>query len=118
MALVGKLNKLNKNNIFRFDFDDAYFIVNDEILIDSRKEGHAIVVLVGYANEYARHNYGSTIYKNALFVPHENFSGIGVFNKNTVKEKIYNYIKKQPEFKLLKDHLSDYSGPYDFEKNI
>lgn len=116
MALVGKLSKFNKNNIFRFDFENAYFMIKDEILIDSRKEGHAVVVIAGYADEYSRHNYGSIIYKRAIFIPYESFSNISVFSKDTLKKKAYGYLKTQSGFDCLKDHLSEYTGSRDFTK--
>jgi hypothetical protein len=112
MALQGKLSKNNVSNSYRTDFEKAYFRV-DDVLVDlsnSRVRAH----LRGYAEEYARHNKATGVYKKVVYIPLKEFGKV-LCTKEKILEVVYAYLKKLDEFKHLKDHKKEYKGAKDFE---
>jgi hypothetical protein len=112
MALQGKLNKENKSNSYKTTFEKAYFRA-DDVFIDlsnNRVRAH----IRGYAEEYARHNNATGVYKKVVYVPLKNFEKV-LCTKGNILEVVYTYLKTLDEFKHLKDHKIKYKGKIDIE---
>lgn len=111
MALQGKLNKENESNSYKTTFEKAYFRA-DDVFIDlsnNRVRAH----IRGYAEEYARHNNATGVYKKVVYVPIKKFEKV-LCTKDKILEVVYTYLKTLDEFKDLKDHKIKYKGKIDF----
>ena len=112
MALQGKLNKENKSNSYKTTFEKAYFRA-DDVFIDlsnDRVRAH----IRAYAEEYARHNKATGVYKKVVYVPLKKFEKV-LCTKDKILEVVYTYLKTLDEFKDLKDHKIKYKGKIDVE---
>jgi hypothetical protein len=97
MAIKQSLLKTDENNMYKIDFDEAYYKI-DACDIDANKETIR-VGLRGYASEYARQQENAIgSYKKLI---HINFSDLKLteFSKDEILKAVYEWITTQEEFK-------------------